>query len=781
MRLLYTFLLSFFLWTQLSAQDRSLAIGQWRTHLPYSAGAYVSQSPDKVYFSTEEAILIIDKEDQSIDFLDKVNGLSGTQIEIVQFHPGTNTLVVVYENAAIDLVRADGQVATLNQIPNFDNFVGEKTIANVEVDSDTTILLAANFGLSRLNVNREEFVWTTFTGVAVQDAKIWRDQIHIATSEGVYALAQSNRSPEDFSQWTLLGQEQGLPAFYSTSALEVFADRLYLNIDGELVAYDGSNRQLIQATPDGFALAYILAGENQLFYGYSCLSGCQGQAYYVREANLPTRVARSCIGLPTSIVEDERGRIWFGDRWRSFRMLPSVEGSDCDYTDFNSPFSTENKEMAIRNNELWLASGGVTQTFNYRFLDQGITSFIDGRWRTFSRNNNDAFKGVDPNTTADDLFDFITVAIHPLNGKVYAGSFIEGLMEYDGETFTLYNEENSSLGNAQGDAQRTRIGGLTFDEDNNLWIANHAAEFPVSVLTNEGIWKKFKPSCNVNEVHQIAVDGSGFKWMASNNTGAGVIVFDEGDFEDPNDDRCRIFTSNNSELPTNSVNCLQADLNGDIWVGTTEGIIIFECGNSAYEPACVGSSRIFSEGGFNEALLNTEDVQTIAVDGANRKWIGTRNGVFVLSADGEEEIANFTAENSPLLNNNIVDIAINDLTGEVFIGTNAGIISYKSDATLGARAHGATATVYPNPVRPGYEGPIAIQGLSRDANVKITDITGRLVFETTALGGQAIWEGTDYTGRRVATGVYLVFSSDNSRTAGFGNPSSAVAKIVFVR
>ena len=361
------------------------------------------------------------------------------------------------------------------------------------------------------------------------------------------------------------------------------------------------------------------------------------------------------------------------------------------------------------------------------------------------------------------------------------GSFIEGLIEYDGEQFTLYNETNSTLGNALGDPTRTRIGGLAFDEDNNLWVANHAAESPLSVLTRDGLWRSFEPSCNVREIHEIAVDGSGFKWAVSNSSGAGVIVFDEADFDDPNDDRCRVFTSNNSELPTNQANCLVADLDGDIWVGTTQGIIIFECGNSAFEPACRGTSRIFSEGGFNEALLNTEDIQTIAVDGANRKWVGTRNGIFVLSSDGEEELARFTSSNSPLLNDNIVDIAFNNETGEVFIGTDDGIISYISDATRGARFHTDNVQVFPNPVRPDYQGPIAIRGLSRDANVKITDISGRLVFETTANGGQAIWEGNDYTGRRVATGVYLVFSTDSPRTAGFGNPSSAIGRIVFIK
>ena len=763
------------------AQNTNLAIGQWRTHLPLRSGPYVTQSEEKVYFSTETGILIIDKEEGYTEFLDKVDGLSGTGIDIVEYHEPTGILIVVYENSAIDLVFPNGQVGVFNQIPNFSNFVGEKTIEQVYLESDSTILIAANFGLSKFHLLREEFVWTTFTGVTAKNVTVWQNDIYVATEEGIYQTSQLSSTPEDFSSWNLLDQEEGFPSLYSSNALGVFQDALYLNIDDTLFQYDGTGLKEIQTAPVGTDLAYLKAVDAHLVMAYTCRGGCPGTVYYMNENEVIQPLPAGCIGIPTSIVRDQKGRIWLGDRYRFYRVLPTLESDDCNYSEYNSPLSTENKEIAIRDGELWLATGGVTQTFNYRFIDQGIASLIDGVWLVYNRNNNNAFKGLDQESTDDDLFDFVTIAIHPTTGKVYAGSFFEGLMEYDGEQFTLYNDQNSSLGNAIGDAKRTRIGGLAFDEENDLWITNHGAEFPLSVLTNEGIWKKFRPSCNVSDIHQITVDGSGYKWMVSNNSAIGVVVFDEGDFDDPNDDRCRSFTSTNSELPTNSANCLVTDLDGDVWVGTSEGIIVFECGNAAFEANCVGSARVFNEGGFNEALLNTEDVQTIAVDGANRKWIGTRNGVFVLSPDGENEVAHFTSSNSPLLNDNIVDIAINGENGEVFIGTDNGIISYRSDANEGARFHSASAKVFPNPVRPDYLGPITIQGLSRDANVKITDITGRLVFETTSNGGQAIWNGTDYTGRRVSSGVYLVFSTDNSRTAGFGNPTSAVARIVFVK
>jgi hypothetical protein len=446
------------------------------------------------------------------------------------------------------------------------------------------------------------------------------------------------------------------------------------------------------------------------------------------------------------------------------------------------PYSEDNREFAIYDNQLWMVAGGVNQTFSNRFLDHGFASFIDGRWSIYNRFTRDELKGPLKDDPSDDMLDFLTITVHPDNGIVYAGSFYEGLIEFDGETMIQYDENNSTLGNAVGDASRTRISGLAFDEENNLWVSNHSAERPLSVLKADGTWQSFAPSCRQEEIHQLEVDQNGFKWIVVNNSVAGVILFDEGELDNPSDDRCRTFTANNSNLPTNNTNCLTVDLEGDVWVGTTEGVVIFECGANAFDNICQGTRRIVEQDGFGAFLLETEEVQTIAVDGANRKWIGTQNGVFVLSPSGDEQIAHFTEANSPLFDNNIIDIEVNPQNGEVFIGTDKGVISYLGEAIEGGQVNNSTIEIYPNPVRPEYQGTIAIRGLARDANVKITDIHGRLVFETTALGGQAIWDGFDYNGRRADSGVYLVFSTSNARFTGFtAKPSAAVGKILFVK
>jgi hypothetical protein len=179
-------------------------------------------------------------------------------------------------------------------------------------------------------------------------------------------------------------------------------------------------------------------------------------------------------------------------------------------------------------------------------------------------------------------------------------------------------------------------------------------------------------------------------------------------------------------------------------------------------------------GGHTGYLLETETVTAIAVDGANRKWIGTeRAGVFLLSADGTEEIHHFTVENSPLYSNSIIDIEINGDTGEVFFGTEAGIISYKSTATEPLPTN-SDVVVYPNPVREGYTGTIGIKGLVNNADVKITDVSGTLIFATRAEGSQAVWDGRNFDGRKAQTGVYLIFSTDDTGT------EKLVTKVLFI-
>lgn len=248
-----------------------------------------------------------------------------------------------------------------------------------------------------------------------------------------------------------------------------------------------------------------------------------------------------------------------------------------------------------------------------------------------------------------------------------------------------------------------------------------------------------------------------------------MLVFnDNGTLSNTSDDQYKVLNTfeGSGGLPSLDVLSMAEDLDGEIWVGTGRGVAVFYAPDAVFSGGDFDAQQILIEQDGNiQVLLETEAVSTIAVDGANRKWLGTQSsGVFLVSADGTEQVHHFTAANSPLPSNTITNITIDGESGEVFIGTDQGVMSYRSDASEGL-LEASCAKVFPNPVDRTYDGPITITGMMRDSDVRITDISGNLVYRTTSLGGQAIWPGTDLSGEAVSTGVYLIFATDPTGTS----------------
>lgn len=231
--------------------------------------------------------------------------------------------------------------------------------------------------------------------------------------------------------------------------------------------------------------------------------------------------------------------------------------------------------------------------------------------------------------------------------------------------------------------------------------------------------------------------------------------------------------SNSGNLPSNRVTSMVEDRDGAIWVGTDNGIGIFNCGDISKE-ACNAYLPIVKTNGFNAYLFQKETIRCMAVDAANQKWIGTNNGAWLVSQDGLSIIEHFTKDNSPLPSDTIEQMIIEPNNGEVFFKTNQEWVSYRSTATK-AVTHQESIFIFPNPVPPDFSGLISFKKLVDHAQVKITDINGKLIYQTRALGGQAVWNGKTYEGSPVATGIYLVFVRDDE-----GN-EKAVGKIMITK
>lgn len=772
---------------QLFSQD-NLAIGQWRTHLSYRVGQSVTQTPQEVIYSTGSAVLFIDKNERSTRRLTRADGLSQTDIKLLRYHAPTQTLIIVYANSVIDLYRADGTISTLNQIDNFNFSGGDNSVNDIFIDESNTVLIAAGYGISLVELEREIFLSTTFFPVPVRAAARFGGSLFAATDEGLYRVSEAGVNINDFSTWSRLGADRGLPDEYASTALAIYRGSLYLGVDEDLYRWTGERAELFYDLPAAnWRLAYLTGEGAHLLAGFRCLdvSTCADRGVYVfDEKGLVRAIKNNCTGLVNYAIEDQRSFIWFADELERIRVLEGLGIADCLETTFMGPETDQVWKLAFYNDILWVATGAVSPSLtpNLDFI-RGFYSLAEGQWRTFSERTRPELRA---NGTKDNFIVVTDIQPNPVTNKIYAASWLEGLAEYDPETdaIQVFDETNSALQVSTGaGAGRVRVGGLSIAEDGTVWMVNQLAaqNRPLVALRPTGEWQSFGSRCQRNGLFEMAIDLNGYKWALSDiSSGGGLIVFDEGDPAQPNDDRCKLLTTTNSALASNELRSIAVDLEGEVWVGTTQGVTLFNCGTDLFENDCPGVRPIVTRNDFAALLLETEEVLAIAVDGANRKWIGTGSGVFLLSPDGQEEIHFFNVENSPLLDNTVRTIAIDDASGEVFFGTDKGIVSYRSDATAGGRVNRAVIKVFPNPVRPDYQGPIAIQGLVRDANVKITDLSGKLVYETQALGGQAVWDGRDYNGRRAQTGVYLVFSTSNARNLGFDNPDAAVAKIVFI-
>ncbi|TXF88685.1 hypothetical protein FUA23_13545 [Neolewinella aurantiaca] len=788
----YFLFLLLFACSGLGAQADSL--GEWRTLQSYRFGTYVTESENSIIYTTGKALFYLDKEDLSITRLAREDGLAEARVRLIRYHEPTETLIIVYENSVIDLLR-NGRFSTLRQIDNF-NFSGDKQIYDMFFGDDNIVYLAAGYGLSALSLEDETFMFTTFTGVRVEGTAIHDGFIYAATEEGVYRAQSQNVNLNDFGNWNLMGAEFGLPGDYESTAMNVYKNKLYFGVDKDVYRLDGSVATLFFDTDDtrDWRLQFLSVGPELLLAGYRCTDdNCNNrQLMLLTEEGVERRIFGECIINTNYVIEDETGRIWFGENEDTprIRYLDDRNDGDCNEIEYSGPLNDDNYRLLHDGKALWVAPSVMDDNFSAQFNFGGAFRFENDEWAFYNRENNVVFRGPDGETGGDDdVAAIIDVHYDHVNDRHWFCSAFEGVVLWDEETETgtLFDETNSSLRlSPDAGPGRVRVTGAVTDEQGFTYFANGLSADGnfLSVRSPDGEWAALGGDCGVNEAILIEIDEAGYIWVAhSTNAGSGITVTDPmGTPLDPSDDRCRRITANNSELPNNNVRSITTDLDGNVWVGTSQGIALFECGDRVFDTEiCTGRLPIVEADDFGGFLLETEEIRSITVDGGNRKWIGTSGGAYLLSSDGEEQLLFFDQGNSPLLDNIVRDIAINPTNGVVYFGTELGIISYREGVTSARETTFASELViFPNPVEPAYSGPISINGLARDARIKITDLSGKLVDEGTATGGQYVWSGNDYNGRRVTTGVYLVFASSNGRF-GLTNGNSEVGKIVFIR
>ena len=733
------------LWT--SAQD---PLGVWNDHIPHGTVYDIAKVGNDIFCATEIGLFSYNEIEKNVTTYSKLNGLSDIGIRAIEYDKKRGLLILGYKNGNIDIF--DGEnITNMNDIVRSPKFVGKKRINAIKIYNDIAFI-STGFGIIELDLDNFVVLNTLIIGDDAEEIEVFDVDID-ETNNKIYAATEANLRVADldqplifFSFWKpVLGLSEGTYNQVEVFNNHIFTNKVTTTLDDSVFYSDGGNWQYFSQQQIG-KKTDIRANDNTLLIVDTYFANT-----YNSNLGLIINLSSGAgfepgTFLPNVAWQENDGHLIYVGNF-SYSLLRSEDVFKNTRIIPDGPFSNSVYRLSNSKNTTYVAPGALDEIWYGRFQFDGIFEYKDFEWTHY---------------TADDLgvADIVAVTQDPSNeNKVWANAWGSGILEIvNGKTETIYNNlnTNGALQGAQNSgADDIRTGGLTFDNNGIMWATNSLTEKPLIRKDKQGNWTSYgfgSLSSGSIAFKDILVNDLGQIWMQTRLTGFLVVEFVNGQAVG------RGFRNGvgAGNLPEDQVLSMAEDLDGEMWLGTLQGLVvcyapqnIFSNGNFDAQPV------LFEEDGVVQKLLGTEQVTAIAVDGANKKWFGTQNaGVFYTSEDGTETIYQFTKDNSPLLSNSILDIKVDNESGEVFFGTAEGVVSFRNAATTGNDDF-TDVYAYPNPVRPDYAGPIFIRGLATNAQVKITDVQGNIVFETVAEGGQAIWYGTDFNGERVASGVYI--------------------------
>ncbi len=723
----------------------------WRMHLPYNSVRQLMQVEDKLYVLADIGIYTLGINHGELGMLTKVEGFAESEVACMGYSEDYNTVVIVYRSGNIDLLK-DNSIINIPGIKR-SPIVGLKKMNGIKVYGKYA-LIATSFGVVVLDVDKEEItddyqnLGIGGRSIEVSSLAVNKDTLFLGTTEGLkYAPAfDPNVNLKNFSSWNTATE------YDSIYLVEEFNGKLYFVNDSILYHYDNGE---ISVTENGLSKGYRSlrnTGNNLMMCRWEGLA----------QINKDNSIEELGDPFMDYVIRDDRSNLWFGGFYRGLIKV-DTEGN-YSYATPEGPYGIGTYDMMGVGKKLYVTSGGHTTAYAPIYNDRGYYVYEDGDWTNSQKNT----------SIANFMLDLTNIFISQDQNDIWLGSFGTGLLHLDrGSPSEIFDKTNSSITEGPGD--RVIAFGMAEDSRGNLWVANYETSRALAVRRADGSWEDF--NVGTRRLGEMVVDRSDQVWsLVPRTSSQGIMVTkanDDGSIQTP---RFLGTGKRSGGLPDGNVKAIAADKDDEIWVGTETGLAVF------YNPSLVfdggenadAQQIIIDDGNDVGYLLGNEVINDIKVDGANRKWIATNNGAWLLEEDGGAVLMHFTEENSPLPSNIINTIGIIPGTGEVFFGTKNGIASFRGDATESGDMHSNTL-VFPNPVDQGYDGPITITGLPENATVKIADVAGRVVYELIANGGTAVWDGRSFSGEKPQTGVYLIFSANEN------DEESLVSKLLIVR
>jgi len=739
-----------------------IGMDQWRIHVPNREAIDVTTDGELVFAAFDNGLFEYDPTASETTIWTDVNGLSDVKLSALGRELTGKKVFVGYANGNIDVISNN----TVTNIPaiRLAEIQGNKRINRI-VNYQGDVFFATGFGVVRIdpsNYEVKESYYPTPQGDAILDVAFIGDTVYALTADRLLKASLTNPAVADPFQWVI------------DTRLAVLSSNKYTDIE----EVGGKIYALLQLDTYGQDTVYQLnysgntpASDINFSLQINALSSDNGRLIVVADGAIYRYFSDLTLDLvnssfftgkwfePRHVIFDKEG-YWIADaksglqRLMEYNLLTRIE--------FNGPPKSDFYAMDWKNNTMVVAGGGMSEKLS-TFSSSGVYTFKDEKWDLYDRDNMDLWNGTN-------IWDFLAVSIEPKTAKKAAiatfSSYPVSILDFKTGVTDTFTPLNSPMEYSGPGSTKSLVTALEYDDNGDLWVLNGYSLNPLK-LYHDSTWYSF--DCGGAAKNQFSgnmvIDYNGHKWFAldaaglfgynHNNTPVNaaddkVINLNSGDFS--------------GALPSNTVTALAVDFDNEIWIGTDNGFAILYNSDGAFDavPGDYNAQRVkIPVDGLVEFMLGTTNITDIEVDGGNRKWFGTANsGVILLSPDGLEVIKQFTTDNSPLISNNIIDLEIDQTTGELFIITDKGLISYRSDASYEDPEY-SDVKVFPNPVRPEYDGIITIQGIRYDSDVKVTDVAGNLVYKTTSNGGTAVWNGRTLSGDKVATGVYLIWTSVN--------------------
>ncbi|MEE4213622.1 MAG: T9SS type A sorting domain-containing protein [Bacteroidales bacterium] len=734
--------------------------GSWSDHFPYQSVFFVTGGEEEIYGSTEHAITIFNSSYQEIRKLSKVNGLSDCSIATIGYSQDEDVLLIAYSSGNIDIYE-DGRLRNIPDIMNY--FLPGGIQVNRVRYYNEYACLATSHGIIIINLPKYEIKDTWKPSIdgslnEVFDVCIHEDSIFAATASGLFRAAFDNEGLAFYGNWDIIEGSNG----NTYNCLASLGEKIFYNKRDIISGVDS----VFYLGEEGIGyLPGLPPGINHTFESSAArLLISSGSSVNVVDAG--GNIVRSINGYGDQ-PPDARNAIAAGDNIfvadANQGMVRLSEGNDYESFIPDGPGADNSCHIAASGGQVWVTGGSVDENWDNTFTPFMLFNFNERKWWSEQR---------------DDAWDAMRVAPVPgENSHAYVSTWGMGVFEYENKVMVNHWGE-SSLGSMIPGEAFVRVYGMAIDKDKNLWITQSGVQSNIKVLAGDN-WIALPYNIDETVIGDILISPVGHKWIVLPE-GRGLFVLDDNntpsDFDDDRYKKFQVQDQDGTFFSNTGAICL--DLDGNIWIGTRQGPVVYYYPDRVFDQD-IYASRIKvprNDGsGLADYLLGTEYISSIAVDGGNRKWMGTLNsGAFLIAESNSELVKNFNSANSPLPADNVRSIATDGETGEVWFGTTQGIVTLRETGTTGSD-NMDKVYAYPNPVREDFTGNVTITGLAGNSNVKITDVSGNLVYETESTGGDATWDMTTYNGQKVSTGVYLVFCTSPDGML------STVTKILIIR